>query len=101
LLARAQAQGRKIANLEPYDGQFGFIGRLTRPIQEVPEGEPAQAWAKAHPQGLLVRYSATLTPVDRNSALYVQPFRGVLLSIWSAKEFTGCPCKTRDPAPVL
>lgn len=98
LLARAQVQGRPIANLEPYDGQFGFLGRLTRPIQEVSEGGPAQAWAKAHPQGLLVRYSATLPPLDRNSALYVQPFRGVWMSIWSAKEFAGRPCKTRDPA---
>jgi len=88
LLARAEAQGRPIANLETYDGQFDFLGRLTRPIAQLSEGESVQAWAKAHPQGLIVSYPATLTSLDRSAALYVQPFRGVWLTIWSAGKFT-------------
>ncbi len=87
LLARAQVQDRPIANLEPYDGQFGFLGRLTRPIEEVSDGEPARAWAIAHPRGVLVRYSTTVTPLDQSVALYAQPFRGVWMSIWSARGF--------------
>ncbi len=61
LLARAEAQGRSIANLETYDGQFDFLGRLTRPISQLSEGESVQVWAKAHPQGLIVTYPATVT----------------------------------------
>lgn len=88
LLAHAEAQGRPIANLETYDGQFDFLGRLMHPIEQVSEGGPAQAWTKAHPRGLVVSYPATLTALDRSTALYVQPFRGVWLVIGSAREFS-------------
>ena len=88
LLARAKAEGRPIANLETYDGQFDFLGRLIVPITQLSEGQPVQAWAKAHPQGLIVSYPVTVTALDRRTALYAQPFRGVWLTIWRASEFS-------------
>jgi 4-amino-4-deoxy-L-arabinose transferase-like glycosyltransferase len=87
LLARAQAHGEPIANTETYNGQFDFLGRLTQPIEELPEGKGMQAWASAHPDGLIVDYPARATLQDRAGALYLQPFRGVWLAIWSAQKF--------------
>ena len=84
LLARAEAQDQPIANLESYDGQFHFLGRLTRRIEPLHDGPELQDWAKAHPTGLIITYPASLTAVDVRSAEYVQPFRGVWLAIWPA-----------------
>ena len=91
LLAHAEAQGQPIANLETYDGQFDFLGRLTQPIEQLAEGKALRVWAKAHPRGLIVSYPVTLTSFDRSKAVYVQPFRGVWLSIWPAQEFAAVP----------
>jgi 4-amino-4-deoxy-L-arabinose transferase-like glycosyltransferase len=84
LLAHAEAQGQPIANLESYEGQFHFLGRLTRRIEPLHNDRELQDWAKAHPDGLVISYPAVLTPADLRDAAYVQPFRGVWLAIWPA-----------------
>jgi 4-amino-4-deoxy-L-arabinose transferase-like glycosyltransferase len=84
LLTRAEARGQPIANLESYDGQFHFLGRLTRRIEPLHNGRELQDWAKAHPTGLIITYPPSLTPADLHDAVYVQPFRGVWLAIWPA-----------------
>jgi hypothetical protein len=82
-LADAQAESRPIAHPTGYEGQFQFVGRLTKPITEV--DEPAlDAWAAAHPDGLVISYPRA---VDRlpaaPDALY--PYRGRWLAVWSAE----------------
>jgi 4-amino-4-deoxy-L-arabinose transferase-like glycosyltransferase len=83
-LARAQSEGRPIANLESYDGQFHFLGRLTKPIEPLHDAQALQQWAKAHPRGLVISYPKQITATDRRDALYTQSFRGVWLAIWAA-----------------
>lgn len=83
-LARAESHGQPLANLESYEGQFHFLGRLTKRIEPLHDNQALQAWAKAHPDGLIVDYPLRLTAADRRDALYVQPFRGVWLAIWPA-----------------
>lgn len=51
-LAAIEAQGRPIAYIGHYQGEFHFAGRLRRPIAELSPAD-ALAWAQAHPQGLL------------------------------------------------
>lgn len=51
-LAAVEAQGRPIAYIGNYQGEFHFAGRLRQPIAEIAPAE-ALSWAQAHPQGLL------------------------------------------------
>ncbi len=95
LLAQAQAHNVPIANMETYNGQFDFLGRLTQPIAALPEGQGMQAWVAAHPDGLIVDYPAQASPTELAGALYAQPFRGVWLAIWPAQKFA---VTHREPA---
>lgn len=98
MLARAQAQGLPIANLESYDGQFHFLGRLTQPIQPLHTEPELQAWAAAHPKGLIISYPETMTPAMREQAVYTQPFRGVWMAVWSVPALTAAHADRWLPA---
>ena len=87
VVARAQAEGRPVANLETYDGQFHFLGRLTAPIISLDGQREGRSWARAHPTGVLVRYAGPPSPAERACALYLHRFRGVWMSIWSSPAF--------------
>lgn len=52
-VARVQSQGRPVAILGGYEGQFTFLGRLTQPLTTLTE-KTARAWAETHPDGLIV-----------------------------------------------
>ena len=84
LLGKAQAHGRAIGNLDLYDGQFEFAGRMKQPVARLYEGQVLQAWAHQHPRGLVVAYPDTLQPADLRYARLVQPYRGVWLVVWDA-----------------
>jgi 4-amino-4-deoxy-L-arabinose transferase-like glycosyltransferase len=53
LAAQWQAEGRPIASLDKYRGEYDFAGRLREPIRFL---EPAEvpAWVDAHPDGVLL-----------------------------------------------
>ncbi|HZX70496.1 MAG TPA: glycosyltransferase family 39 protein [Rhodanobacter sp.] len=87
LLARAQTQGRPVANVEKYDGQFHFLGRLTAPITSLAGPREGRIWAAAHPSGMLVIYASHPAPGDRQCALYFHAFRGVWMGIWASPAF--------------
>jgi 4-amino-4-deoxy-L-arabinose transferase-like glycosyltransferase len=88
LLAKAEAKGQPVANLETNDGQFTFLGRLTRPITQFHgHDKTLKDWAMAHPDGLIITYPQQLTAAEREQAVYTQPFRGVWLAIWPAAAY--------------
>lgn len=83
LLQRVQAAGRPIANVGAYEGQFHYHAQLSGSIAEI-RNDGIGAWAKAHPDGVVVRYPAKLDPRARRYALLIQPFRSRWLEVWDA-----------------
>lgn len=96
LLARAEAEGRPIFNNESYNGQFTFLGRLTRPVEEAAGAEALRSWARANPRGLVIVYPKTEAEARACPSLHIQRFRGVWLAIrpaatYQAHATTPCP----------
>lgn len=85
LLADAQMQHRPIAWLGDYQGDFGFSGRLLKPLYVI---DPSQAtsWSLNHPDGLLIAYDQSWQPPGSTAGRPVleAPYRGGTLRIWRA-----------------
>ena len=79
----AQERGQPIAHLGWHHGVYEFAGRLTQPLPAL-TSETFRAWVAEHPDGLVIsfyrRYRFRAEPV------YSQPFRGVEVSIWNARD---------------
>jgi 4-amino-4-deoxy-L-arabinose transferase-like glycosyltransferase len=84
LLARAEASGHAIGNMGDYDGQFEFMGRMTRPVTGLYSEQALRDFAAKHPQALVITYPDSLVANDLRYARLVQPYRGVWLTIWDA-----------------
>jgi 4-amino-4-deoxy-L-arabinose transferase-like glycosyltransferase len=89
VIAAAEAAGRPVANLSAYHGQFGFYGRLTRPIETLDPGR-ARAWSEQHPDGFLITFYPVQETTHR-SAVYEQPYRGGHLVIWEGRMLAADP----------
>jgi len=82
-LAQGERDGRPLAYPPDYEGEFNFLGRLTRPLAIV-SGPDVVAWAKANPNGLL------LVPLDPGAMprdwkpVATFPDRDKTLTIWDA-----------------
>ena len=100
LLGAADAQGRAIGYVGAYDGQFHFAGRLTHPITELKEGAALQAFANAHPNGLIVTRPVKLSADDQRYALLAQPFRSSWVVIWPADALARQRAGQRPPEPL-
>lgn len=87
ILAKAEAGGRPVANLESNDGQYTFLGRLTQPVTQLHGMDALKAWSAAHPTGLVITYPRRLSAADREHAVYIQPFRGISVAVWPAPAF--------------
>lgn len=87
ILAKAEARGQPVSTVETNDGQYTFLGRLTRPVPQVHGLDATKAWAAEHPDGLIVTYPKQLSDADREHAVYSQPFRGVWLAVWPAPAY--------------
>ncbi|MEX2649099.1 MAG: glycosyltransferase family 39 protein [Alphaproteobacteria bacterium] len=82
-LADAQGRGLAVAHPLGYEGLFQFVGRLVRPLDEVEE--PAlDAWAAAHPGGLIVSYPRR-TEALPEAPTFLQPYRGRWVAVWPAE----------------
>lgn len=55
-LRALEESGVTLAHVGPYSGQFGFLGRLRRPLQEI-EAADVAGWLVAHPGGRVVSYT--------------------------------------------
>jgi 4-amino-4-deoxy-L-arabinose transferase-like glycosyltransferase len=100
LLGAADAQHRAIGYLGNYEGQFHFAGRLTRPIQELFGDAALQAFARAHPDGLIVAHPSHLDPNDLRYPLLVQPFRSSWVVIWPATALADLRSGHTPPEPT-
>jgi 4-amino-4-deoxy-L-arabinose transferase-like glycosyltransferase len=79
----AQARGQPIAHLGWHHGVYEFAGRLTKPLPALTLAE-LPAWVAEHPDGLVISFYRRFR--FRAEPIYTQPFRGVEVSIWNAKE---------------
>jgi 4-amino-4-deoxy-L-arabinose transferase-like glycosyltransferase len=100
LLGAADARNQAIGFLGNYEGQFHFEGRLVHPIAELREGPSLQAFAHAHPDGLVVARPSKLDANDLRYALLVQPFRSSWVVIWSATTLADLRSGLTPPEPA-
>jgi 4-amino-4-deoxy-L-arabinose transferase-like glycosyltransferase len=89
VIASAEAAGRPVASLSDYHGQFGFYGRLARPIEHL-SPEQAVSWSSEHPGGYLIAYYPERLP-EHYVAVHEQPYRGGHLVIWEGRVFAADP----------
>ncbi len=73
-------QGRPLVYVGDYHGQFGFQGRLRRPLAEVTARE-VDAWLRDHPGGRAVAARRQIPP-NRTHFDYVQLYRESFLAVW-------------------
>lgn len=92
LLARYEAERWPIAVTGDYENEFRLAGRLTTRIVDELGDAQLIAWARAHPDGIVIvdtyRRVKSL-PGDWPMPLHLGPFRGRVLAIWPAAEIAG------------
>nr|WP_250152341.1 glycosyltransferase family 39 protein [Ancylobacter radicis] len=82
LLARIDAT-RSIAVVGIYEGEIGYLARLTQPV-DLPGEAELPAWRAAHSDGqILARFHAGEAPVAELPS-FEQPFMKQRLGLWSA-----------------
>ena len=99
LLGAADGEGRALGYVGNYEGQFHFEGRITRPIERLSEGESIQAFARAHPDGLIVTRPEKLDAADLRYPLLVQPFRSSWVVVWPAASLAAHRAGRTPPEP--
>lgn len=79
-----QEAGVPLANVGKYHGQYQFIGRLERSIEQTQVGE-LKAWFDAHPDGRVIFYPEKDRdmPLGTGQADYEQPYLGIRVGIYS------------------
>jgi 4-amino-4-deoxy-L-arabinose transferase-like glycosyltransferase len=89
-LAQPQQQGRPVAHVGSYDGQYQFAGRLPRPLDVI---EPAQVadWAAANPAGVLVSSAGVWQPrtVPGAAPMLRTIVRDDQIVVWDAAALAG------------
>ena len=75
-LAGIQAKGYPIANGARYEGQYQFLGRLTKKL-DVIEKDEASAWLAGHPKGRVILYFKKWPQDIEQQVEFVHPFRGL------------------------
>jgi 4-amino-4-deoxy-L-arabinose transferase-like glycosyltransferase len=88
-----QEEGRPVAHVGKYHGQFHFPGRLTRPLQVIDEGTEQQ-WLRRHPGGRIVVYQPRGVPLP-SGAQFVHPYRVKTAVVLGNAERRGGPGQPR------
>ena len=83
-IAAAQSSGQPIVHLGWHHGVYEFAGRLTQPLPVLEDADAFAAWARQHPDGLVVSFYGRFR--FRAKPLFTQAFRGVEASIWRASD---------------
>lgn len=87
-LAVAQREGEAIGHYGNYHGQFNFLGRLTRPVAEIGDGD-AMEWLWQNPKAKIVATRKSLPVQPRPER--VQQFRSRYIMIWDRKDVLADP----------
>ena len=85
----AEQTGHEIAFAGDYHGEYHFLGRLEKPLQEIEPGTVV-AWAMAHPEGVIVTRHREL-PTRAADPVHQQRFRGRITTIWAARDILKDP----------
>jgi 4-amino-4-deoxy-L-arabinose transferase-like glycosyltransferase len=80
-LATWESENRPLAHYGKYHGQFHFLGRLSKPMAIIGDGEVAD-WVRRNPRGKIVTYHRRVP--DRAQPDFVQPFRAKTIAVWDA-----------------
>ena len=80
----AQDRGQPIVHMGWHHGLYEFAGRLTQPLPTLGTDRELAAWARVHPDGLVISFYRRFR--YRAPPLYTQPFRGGQLSIWNVRD---------------
>ncbi|MHC8510304.1 MAG: ArnT family glycosyltransferase [Rhodospirillales bacterium] len=88
-----QNQGRPIAHVGKYHGQYHFLGRLEAPLTVLagPGGSDPAAWAAAHPEGYVVTYRRSPLPEGAPQPAGAHPFRSGRVLFWPAADIARNP----------
>ena len=89
VIATSQAEGRRVASVSHYHGQFGFVGRLRQPLIQL-DADSALAWARQHPDDLLVVITGK-KPEQYPMAVFTQPYRSEYLAVLTGRALTENP----------
>jgi 4-amino-4-deoxy-L-arabinose transferase-like glycosyltransferase len=100
LLGAADGQNRAIGYAGVYEGQFHFAGRLQHPIAELHGAQAVEAFARTHPNGLIVTRAERLDANDLRYPLLVQPFRSSWVVVWPARSLADLRAGHRPPEPA-
>jgi 4-amino-4-deoxy-L-arabinose transferase-like glycosyltransferase len=79
-----------------YNAEFNFTGRLTRPLDELPDPSALEAWAPAHPGGLVIAEVGRKAP-DWPARETIR-FGGEDWGLWLVSDRPGA--EPRSDAPV-
>jgi hypothetical protein len=83
-IREAQQRGQPIVHLGWHHGVYEFAGRLTQPLAVLDSEQAFDAWARQHPDGLVVTFYRGYR--FRAEPVYAQRFRGGEVSIWTARD---------------
>jgi hypothetical protein len=83
-VAQKQAAGAVIVNNANYHGQYHFLGRLQKPLQEVRDNKVRQ-WAQQNPDGWIIFYPDSPHPPD-DLPVFWQPYRTGSVEVRSASQ---------------
>jgi hypothetical protein len=91
-IAAFQNKGVPVAQLGRYDGQYQFLGRLRKPLFTLKDKNEVFAWARQHPQGMVITYYYKQRPdFERLKPDYVQPYRTGYAAIWQGNRLLSMP----------
>ena len=84
-LYQAEQEGKAIAQVGPYHGEFHYAARLTRPLT-VLRKDNLLFWAANHPDGIVLTYSNRWQPANYHNItpLFETPHGSATLRIWDA-----------------
>jgi hypothetical protein len=99
-VGEAQQRAQAVAIVGPYAGELHFAGRLSQPL-ELLQPDEADAWAVAHPQGLIVSQVGLWQPRTPGAQpLYAQESDNGRLALWSVATLQPPPANPTVPPPA-
>jgi hypothetical protein len=94
-VATAQNQGRPVAFVGGYHGEFNFSGRLRQPVVPILV-EDSVEWAARNLNGVVAVRSDTPPDPDHPGVIHWEPYRSDHLLLWQASAYAGLAA--RSPA---